>query len=255
MRCARSLNRSSAAAASLCASAAAKSTLGERRLGGVEPGAEHAAAGSCRADPAPRRRTARPRAPRRGRAQAPARATGAPSRGLATRALQQLVEAVEVEVDEIGREPVRLRLGDHEPACALTIVGQAPTEDGDERLDRGGGPGTRLGPEKLRDPLGGHEAAPSGEEDLEHLLRPHAAQIARPQQAARRLDREWAEQAESRPAGELAGTAPADSGAQPSLVRRRDQRTVLPSGRTTSHRPPNSTTSWHSTWSGFRSPT
>ena len=41
-----------------------------------------------------------------------------------TGALQKLVEAVEVERDELGREAVRLRLRDDELACPLAVRGE-----------------------------------------------------------------------------------------------------------------------------------
>ena len=53
-------------------------------------------------------------------------------------ALQQLVEAVEVERDELDREPVRLRLGDDELACPLAIRGEVAAKHGNERLQRAG---------------------------------------------------------------------------------------------------------------------
>ena len=57
---------------------------------------------------------------------------------LAGRALQELVEAVEVELDQIGREAVRLLLGDDELPRTIPVGDQVPSEDRDEGLDRGG---------------------------------------------------------------------------------------------------------------------
>ena len=57
---------------------------------------------------------------------------------LAGRALQELVEAVEVELDQIGPEAVRLLLGDDELPRTIPVGDQVPSEDRDEGLDRGG---------------------------------------------------------------------------------------------------------------------
>ena len=50
------------------------------------------------------------------------------------RTLEQLVEPVQVERDQFGREPVRLGLGDDERACALSVGIEVAAKVGDERL-------------------------------------------------------------------------------------------------------------------------
>ena len=105
----------------------------------------------------------------------------APSHGgrLTRRPLDQLVEAVEVELDEVLCEAVRLRLGDDEPACTVAVVGEMPSEDGDEGLDGAADVlWPAVAPEKLGDPLGRHAMPACREQDLEHLLRPRSSEVA-----------------------------------------------------------------------------
>ena len=51
-------------------------------------------------------------------------------------ALEQLVETVEVERNEVGREAVRLRLGDDERSRPFSVACEVAAKDGDERLQR-----------------------------------------------------------------------------------------------------------------------
>ena len=65
-------------------------------------------------------------------------------------ALEQLVETVEVEVDQVACEAIRLRLGDHELARPLAVRGEVAAEDGDKGLERAGGvPWQRFSPEQI----------------------------------------------------------------------------------------------------------
>ena len=172
-----------------------------------------------------------------------------------TRALQQLVEAVEVERDELGREAVRLRLRDDELACPFPIRREVAAKHGDERLERAG-----------------------------DVLRPSSPQTSsarrsvgtRWPRAASRISMTCFGRTPPRSRGprlrvpssiERARTAgsPAAPAAQRLVLRsisRRcviarglGHRTVAPVGRTTSQRPPNSSTFWQRTCNGSRSPT
>src|SRR5207249_2282824 len=92
------------------------------------------------------RRWDRGRAPRRaacgihGRSRARRAGERAPSqvRRLLRRAFEQLVEAVEIELDEVGGKAVRLRLGADKLAGALALRGEMATEHRDEGLERAG---------------------------------------------------------------------------------------------------------------------
>ena len=125
-----------------------------------------------------------------------------------TGALQQLVEAVEVERDELGREAVRLRLRDDELACPFAIRGEMAAKHGDERLERAGDVLRRVvTPDELGQAVGGHTMAARREQDLEDLLRPHAAEVAWSKAARALLDRERPEQPDHRPLPLLNGSA------------------------------------------------
>ena len=142
---------------------------------------------------------------------------------LAAGALEQLVEAVQVEHHELAREPVRLGLGDDELPGTVAVSGEVAPEHRHEGLERSCDVLRALvAPEELRDPIGGHPVPARGEEDLEHLLRADAAEVAGAQAALAVLDRQRPEQPDQRP-----GLA---------------HRTSVPFGRTTSQRPPNSRT-------------
>ncbi len=118
----------------------------------------------------------------------------------ATGALQQLVEAVEVERDELGREAVRLRLRDDELACPLAVRREVAAKHGNERLERAGDVVRPLvTPQELGQAVGGNTMAARGQQDLEDLLRPHAAEVAWSKAARALLDREGPEQPDHRP--------------------------------------------------------
>ena len=126
------------------------------------------------------------------------RAPSLPS-GLARRPLNELVEPVEIEFDEIGRETVRLLLGDNELPGSIAIRDEMPAKDGDEGLDGCGivfGP--PLTPDQLGDPVG-RNTVPSGcEEDFEHLFRSCSSEIPGTQSAVAVLDLEATEEADHR---------------------------------------------------------
>ena len=144
--------------------------------------------------------------------------------GFAGRALEQLVEAVEVERNQLGRESVRLRFGDDQLSRPLPVRAEVASQHRDEGLERSGRVLRPLvGPDELGETIGGHEVATSRQEDLEHLLRSHPAEVAWPECALSVLDRELSEQTDH--------GLPRGIGAH---------RTTLPFGRTTSQSPPNS---------------
>ena len=146
----------------------------------------------------------------------------------ACRALEQLVEAVEVERDELRGEAVCLGLCHHELARALAVGGEMASKHRDERLQGAGRVlGAGVSPDELGKAVGWHEMAARGEQDLEHLLRSRAAEVAWAEAALALLDREGSEEPEYRPLRPL-----------PASV----QRTSVPFGLTTSQRPPNSRT-------------
>ena len=125
-----------------------------------------------------------------------------------TGALQQLVEAVEVERNELGGEAVRLRLRDDELACPFPIRGEVAAKHGDERLERTGDVLRPIAtPDELGQAVGGHTMAARREQDLHDLLRPHTAQIAWSEAARAFLDRERPEQPDRRPLPLLNGSA------------------------------------------------
>ncbi len=110
-------------------------------------------------------------------------------------ALEQLVEAVEVEVDEIGGEAIRLRLGDHELARPLAVRRKAAPQHRHERLKRAGGVLRQvLSPEQVGEAIGADAVSARGQQQLQHLLGAGAAEVARPERAAAGLDLEWPEE-------------------------------------------------------------
>ena len=126
------------------------------------------------------------------------RAAGLPGR-FAGRALEQLVEAIEVQRDELGREPVRLGLGDDKCPGPIPVGGEVAAKTGDERLQRAGGvPGALVSPDELGEAVGRHAMPPRCQQDLEHLLRPDPAEVTRPEAAPALLDRERPEQPDPR---------------------------------------------------------
>ena len=134
---------------------------------------------------------------------------------LAARAFEQLVEAVEVERDELGREPVRLVLGDDQPAGTLAVGREVPPQCRYERLERAGNVLRSLAaPDELRKAVDGCRVTPSDEEDLEHLLRPDAAEVARADRAAAVFDRKRAEETDHRPVEASLKRAGGDRGAR-----------------------------------------
>ena len=71
---------------------------------------------------------------------------------------------------------------------------------GDERLERAGGvPRALVSPDELGEPVGRHAMAARCQQDLEHLLRSDAAEVARAEAALALLDRERPEQPDHRP--------------------------------------------------------
>jgi hypothetical protein len=95
------------------------------------------------------------------------------------RTLQQGVEAIEIEVDELRVDSIRLCLRDNERARVLAVRGEATPEHRDERLKRATGmPRGPLPPELLGKPYGRDPVPPRGEEELEHLLGSNATQVA-----------------------------------------------------------------------------
>ena len=89
----------------------------------------------------------------------------------AGRALQQLVEPIEVERDELGREPVGLGLGDDERARPIPVGGEVAAKTGDERLQRAGGVSRALvSPDEVGEAVGCHAMSACRQQDLEHLL-------------------------------------------------------------------------------------
>ncbi len=158
------------------------------------------------------------------------RRPGEPGR-LARGALEQLVEAVEVERDEVGVEPIRLGLRDHERPGPFTVRREVTAKNGDEGLERAGHiPRPLVAPQELGQPIGRHPVAPGREQDLEHLLRSCPAQVAWPEGSRAVLDREWPEQPHDRSLGarrRLAhGFSPTVSRTSPEA-----QRTTVPLGR------------------------
>ena len=126
----------------------------------------------------------------------------------ASRALQQLVEAIEVECDELGREPVCLGLGDDERAGPIAVGGEVAAKTGYERLQRASGVARALvSPDKLREAVGRHTMPPRRQQDLEDLLGSDAAQVAGPEAARALLDRERPEQPDHGPLYRLRRTA------------------------------------------------
>src|SRR5204862_7652948 len=120
-------------------------------------------------------------------------------RRLARRALEQLVEAVEIQLDEIGREAIRLRLGDEELACPVAVRREMPPEHRDERLKRARRVPRRLAfPAQVGAPVGRDAMPARREQDLEYLLRPRAAEVARAERADTVFDRKHAEQPDHR---------------------------------------------------------
>src|SRR5512146_968624 len=106
-------------------------------------------------------------------------------------ALEQLVEAVEVERDELGREAVRLRFRHDELARTFRVGRKVATKDRNERLQRAGDiPWAVSAPQQLGEAVGRNTMPARREQDFEHLLRSRPAQVARPQAAAAVLDRE-----------------------------------------------------------------
>ena len=110
--------------------------------------------------------------------------------GFAPGALQELVEAVEVEINELDREAVRLRLGDDERARPLPIGAEAPPKCRDEGLQRAGDiPRPVISPHELGEAIDRDVMPARREQDLEDLLRPHAAEVSRAEPAHAVLDR------------------------------------------------------------------
>ncbi len=110
-------------------------------------------------------------------------------------ALEQLVEAVEVEVDKSGGEAIRLRLGDHELARPLAVLGKVTPEHRHERLERAGRVLRQvLSPERVGKTIGRHAVSAGGQQQLEHLLGARAAEVARPERAWAGLDLERPEE-------------------------------------------------------------
>jgi hypothetical protein len=121
------------------------------------------------------------------------RAPSGPRR-LASGALEQLVEPIEIEVDEIGREAIRLCLGDHELTRPLAVRSEVAAENGDECLERAGGVLWQLfSPKEVGEAIGRHTVPACGQQDLEHLLRAAAAEIPRAERPGI-LDRKRPEQ-------------------------------------------------------------
>ena len=86
---------------------------------------------------------------------------------LAARAFEQLVEAVEVERDELGRESVCLVLRNDQLTCSRSVGRQMPAQGRDERLE-----GARdvlrplRPPDRFRESVDRHAVPPSREQDL-----------------------------------------------------------------------------------------
>ena len=122
------------------------------------------------------------------------RVPGHPGR-LARRALDQPVETVEVKVDQVGREPVRLRLGDDKlprPLAVLSEMTPQRRHKGLQRADRILRP--LLRPEQVGQAIGRHAMTARGEQDFQHLLRPCAPQVTRTQRSGAVFDCERPEQ-------------------------------------------------------------
>jgi hypothetical protein len=110
------------------------------------------------------------------------------------RALEQLVEAIEVEVDQIGCEAIRLGLGDDEFARPLAVRGEVAAEHGDECLERAGGVLWQLfSPEEIGETIRRDAMSARRQQNLKHLLRAAAAEIPRAQRPGA-FDRERPEQ-------------------------------------------------------------
>ena len=92
-------------------------------------------------------------------------------RRLSRRALEQLVEAVEIELDSVGDEAVRLRLRADKLAGALALRDEMTAEHGDESLERAGRVlGQFFSPDEIGQAIDRHAMSARGEQDLEHLL-------------------------------------------------------------------------------------
>src|SRR5207253_3617918 len=121
-------------------------------------------------------------------------------RRLSPRALEQLVEAVEIELDSVGGEAVRLCLRADKLAGALPLRDEMTAEHGDESLERAGRVlGQLFSPKQLGEAIGRHSMSARGEQDLENLLRAGAAQVAWAERAGAVFDRKYSEESDHHP--------------------------------------------------------
>jgi hypothetical protein len=120
--------------------------------------------------------------------------------GLAGRALDELVEAVEVEQDVVSCESIGLGLGDHELTSAVAARAEVPAKHRDERLQRADCILRGIvAPDELRDPVDRHAMAARGEQDLEHLLRPDPSEVTRAERPRAVHDEQRPEHADHEP--------------------------------------------------------
>jgi hypothetical protein len=88
-------------------------------------------------------------------------------RRLMRRGLEELIEAVEIQLDKIGGEAIGLCFGNDELARPVTVRRETPPQHRDERLQR---PGRILGllisPEKVGEPIRRDAVSTRGEQDL-----------------------------------------------------------------------------------------
>ena len=117
------------------------------------------------------------------------------------RALEQLIEAVEIERDEIGGEAIGLGLGADELARPLAVRRETPPQHGDERLQRAGRIlGLLISPEQVGEPIRRDAVSTRRKQDLQNLFRASATEIACAERPRVVLDFKRAEQSDHRAA-------------------------------------------------------
>src|ERR1700757_1676319 len=117
------------------------------------------------------------------------------------RALEQLIEAVEIQRDKIGGKAIGPRFSDDELARPVAVRRETPPEHRDERLQR-----SRwilrllISPEQVREPIRRDAVSARGEQDLQDLFRASATEITSAERPRPVLDFERAEQTHHRAA-------------------------------------------------------
>ena len=115
------------------------------------------------------------------------------------RALEQLIEPVEIQRDKISGKAIGLRFSDDELARPVAVRRETPPEHRDERLQR---PERILrlliSPEQVSEPIRRDAVSARGEQDLQDLFRASATEIARAERSEPFLDFKRAEQTDHR---------------------------------------------------------